>query len=79
MKLNNAYKADFNTLLQAAKNGHLVLLDCQDKATGQSIPTICALDYDGHEYTFIPLAKLFTGNPYDEMNPPNPDGGYHPE
>ncbi|MCY2990624.1 MAG: hypothetical protein NTY19_22505 [Planctomycetota bacterium] len=26
---------------------------------------------------FIPFAMLFSGNPYEAVNPPNPDGGFY--
>jgi hypothetical protein len=71
------YKTNFQTLLDAARNGDLALLDCQDKKTGLPVRVIVALNRESNgDVTFAPLAKLFDGNPYEELNPPNPDGGY---
>ena len=28
------------------------------------------------EIEFVPFASLFGGNPYEAVNPPNPDGGF---
>jgi hypothetical protein len=52
------------------------VLDCQDARTGESIPVVVAINRDGEEYAFVPLAKMFVGHPYDELKPPNPEGGY---
>lgn len=76
--IKKGYKQNFETLLQAAKHGHLAILDCQDKKTGKPVVAIVAVNFDGKEYSFAPLAKMFDGNPYEELNPPSPDapGGY---
>ena len=76
MELTKSSKANFRTLQDACRAGRLALLDCQDPKTGESIPVIVAVNFDGKEYTFVPLAKMFMGNPYDELNPPRSDGGY---
>lgn len=70
------YRTNFETLERASADGNLTIMDCQDKATGKQVIVICAVNYDGEEYQMVPLAKMFDGNPYDELNPPNPDGGY---
>jgi hypothetical protein len=77
MQLSGSVKANFKTLQTASKAGRLALLDWQDAKTGEAVPVIVALNADGREYEFVPLAKMFVGNPYEELKPPNPDGGYH--
>jgi hypothetical protein len=77
MQLSKSIKANFKTLQKACKAGRLAVLDCQDAKTGDSVPVIVALNGDGQEYEFVPLARMFVGNPYDELKPPNPEGGYH--
>ena len=70
-------RANFETILRACQEGRLVLLDCQDKATGKPVVVLAAVgDAPGGEYDLVPFAKLFEGNPYDELNPPAPKGGY---
>lgn len=64
-------KTNFNTLLRAAVAGHLALLDCSDK-DGAQVPTIVAINKVDGSYEFVPLARMFTGNPYDELMPPAP-------
>lgn len=68
--------ANFNTLQRASRAGDLALLDCQDRATGQPVSVIAAIRWDGREYLITPLARLFDGDPYAELNSPNPEGGY---
>jgi hypothetical protein len=76
-KLEIGYRRNFATLERASAAGDLALIDCQDKATGQPVRVIAAMqrEADG-DITIVPLARMFDGNPYDELNPPNPDGGY---
>ena len=70
MALNEAYRNNFNTLQQAFENGDVCLMECTDKQTGEMVPTICAVELHGDEYVMVPFAKLFTGNPYEELDPP---------
>jgi len=76
MKLSRSSRANFETLQAACNAGRLALLDCQDAKTGESVPVIVAVNLEGQEYEFVPLARLRVGNPYDEFRPPNPDAGY---
>jgi len=71
MAINDVIKTNFQTLLTAARNGDLALLECTDKATGNPVYVICAVNAgpDGL-YSMTPLAKMFDGNPYDEVGPP---------
>jgi len=78
MRLSKGIKANFRTLQSACKAGRLAVLDCQDAKTGESIPVIVALNGDGQDCEFVPLARMFVGNPYEELKPPNPNGGYPP-
>lgn len=61
---------NFDTLSRAFAEGCVALVDCTDKTTGEQVPTICALEFDGETYTLKPFARLFTGNPYEELLPP---------
>lgn len=61
------------TINRASGNSNLVVLECTDKKNGERAPVLCAVQFDGKMYEFVPLARLFTGNPDDEVLPPNPD------
>jgi hypothetical protein len=67
------HRSNFETLEQAFVNGDVCLLACTDKTTGVMIPTICAMKNSGDDEApieFVPLAKMFLGVPYDEIDPP---------
>lgn len=70
MSISKGHKANFKTLELACRNGDLALLECTDAATGAPVTVIVAVQQRGDQYEFVPLAKLFDGNPYDELTPP---------
>ena len=77
MPLSLGDKQNFDTLRRAMLAGDAALLECQLVTTGSPVAVICAanrLAGDGAE--FVPLAMLFSDNPYRAVNPPNPDGGF---
>lgn len=81
MQLGEGDKANFNTLLRAASDGRLALLDVQRRSDGKSVAAVVAVsgpDADS-EYTFAPLAIMVEGNPYELFNPPDVNGAYHLE
>lgn len=74
------YRPNFETLQQASDNGDLALLECQDKKTLQKVAVIVAVYLDNEGlYNIVPLAKMFDGDPYKELNPPAPGGGFFNE
>ena len=75
--LAKGYKTNFNTLLRAAKNGDLLLVEGKIKATGEVVAMLCALHRDGEEFVFVPFGHLCPGDPYETYLPPDPDGGFH--
>jgi hypothetical protein len=69
-KFLTGYKPNFETIKRAAANDDLALIHCKDKATGKNVAVLAAVAFDGQTYNISPLAKLFDGNPYDELLPP---------
>ena len=68
--IQEGYKLNFETLKQAAANGDLALVECADHE-GRPVITICAIYLDAEGmYNTVPLAKMFDGDPYEELNPP---------
>jgi hypothetical protein len=70
MAIQKGDRQNFETILNAAKNGDLALLECADASSGEKRSVVCAVNRDGKDFVFVPLAKLFIGNPYDELTPP---------
>jgi hypothetical protein len=65
-------RANFQTLLRAAVDGHLALMECADAATGETRYVICAVGRDGTDFLFTPFGHLADGNPFDAYVPPAP-------
>ena len=64
------HKQNFETLSQAFADGAVALMECVVKATGEKVATICAVVFDGKEYTFTPFAIFLNGNPFELLEPP---------
>lgn len=74
--LTAGQRANYKTICRAAQAGDLALMDCRDRATGRPVAVLVAVHLEAGEYVLTPLARLFDGNPYDELDPPDPEGGY---
>lgn len=61
------------TLLRAAADGNLALVECADPSTGQLRYVVCAVGWEGTDYVFTPFGHLADGNPYDASDPDDPD------
>jgi hypothetical protein len=68
--ISKGYEDNFNTLCRAVRNDDVALMECTDTATGKPVITICAVQRNGDTMQFVPFAKLFDGNPYEELTPP---------
>jgi hypothetical protein len=70
MAIATGYQSNFETLKRAFADNRVCLAECSDAKTGKTVVTICAVGFDGTEYQMVPLAKMFDGNPYKELLPP---------
>lgn len=62
---------NFETLMTAMSHGDVAMVTCEDIKTKQPIEVICvAVQGESGETQMIPFAKMFAGNPYDEVHPP---------
>lgn len=66
-------RTNFQTLLRAAADGSLALIECADAKTGAVRYVICAVGRDSADHVFTPFGHLADGNPYDAYLPPDPD------
>lgn len=66
---------NFNTLLRAAENGDLTLVECNDAATGEPRSVLCAIVYTDGSHVFTPFGHLAIGDPFKEYLPPGAPGG----
>ena len=72
MSIPDHARANFQTLLRAAADGNLALLECADAETGAVRYVICAVGRDDGEFLFTPFGHLADGNPYEAYRPPEP-------
>jgi hypothetical protein len=71
MSIPVGHKTNLDTLCRAAKRGDICVMECADRNTRQPVWAICAVNRGpGGSCEMIPIAKLFDGNPYDELDPP---------
>lgn len=71
--ITEGYKHNFETLLRAAADGRLALVECTDKATGEPryvIAAIADVPDNPDQRDIVPFGHLCNGNPYDEYEPP---------
>ena len=63
----------FGNVCAAAHEHALCLAECTDRRTGKKVNVICATSTEGGVVCMQPLARLFSGNPYNEVVPPGLD------
>jgi hypothetical protein len=70
MALALGHRKNFNTLIQAAEQGDLALMECTDAKTGETRAVICAANRnpDG-SVDFVPFGHMAEGNPFDAYLP----------
>lgn len=73
MTIPNHARANFHTLLRAAADGNLALMECLDSRTSEPRYVLCAVGHDGTDRVFTPFGHLADGDPYDAYLPPDPD------
>lgn len=72
MALKEADVKNFETLLCAARDGALTLVESRDAATGEYRAIICAIyhDTESGDYHITPFGHMCTGNPYEDYVDP---------
>jgi len=68
---------NLDTIKRAARDGNLALVECRFRATGETVAAVCAVGGDGMGGAeIVPFAVMLSGNPYELLDPPDPDGGF---
>ena len=60
----------FANLKEAALDHRLVLAACEDRSTGRRVNVVCESYVENGVTMYNPIARLFDGNPYNEVTPP---------
>ncbi|GGN59165.1 hypothetical protein GCM10011349_39390 [Novosphingobium indicum] len=72
MAIPEPYRRNFETLLRAAADGNLALMECRDALTGVPRYVVTAVGRDGDDFVITPFGHLQEGNPFDAYIPPDP-------
>jgi hypothetical protein len=75
-----AHALNLDTILRAAVEGNLALVECETTVEipkGATVAVVCAVGWDGEEYLMTPFAVMLNGDPFAMLNPPDPQGGFH--
>ncbi|TPL66599.1 DUF6117 family protein [Mesorhizobium sp. B2-4-1] len=64
------HRKNFDTLLRAAQDGQLALLECTDSKTGEPRYVLTVMSYQDDEYLMTPFGHLAEGNPFEIYDPP---------
>jgi hypothetical protein len=64
MSIPDHARVNFQTLLRAAEDRNLALMECADAVTGEARYVICAVGRDGSDYVFTPFGHLADGHTY---------------
>lgn len=70
MAIRDYARANFETLMKAAKAGDLALMECTEVGSGETRYVLCAVDRDGDTYVMTPFGHLAPDNPYEAYVPP---------
>jgi hypothetical protein len=65
-------RTNFDTLLRAAANGDLALVECTDAVTSEPRYVVAAIAWDGARFVMTPFGHLASGNPYEAYKPVEP-------
>ena len=57
-------------LNEAALDHRLCLAQCEDVRTGLKVFVVCSIEQENGCTTYVPLARLFNGNPANEVTSP---------
>ncbi len=74
MTIPDHARTNFNTLLRAAADNNLALMECTDTLTGEPRYVIAAIGRDHRGIVVTPFGHLADGNPYDAYLPPIENG-----
>lgn len=64
MALRAGDKANFETLLRAARNGDLALVETERQSNGEYVALIVAMGREDGELVMTPLGEMVSGDPF---------------
>lgn len=73
MAIPNHVRTNFRTLLRAAVDGNLALMECVASGMQEPRYVLCAVGSDGTRHVFTPIGHLADGDPYQAYFPSDSD------
>jgi len=58
------------TIVDAAHDHRLCVAICEDRKTGKKVQVLCESYVENGSVQYNPVARLFSGNPHNEITPP---------
>lgn len=71
-KFLGTFAGNFELLVKAAREGALAMVHCRTISGGDAA-VLCAVEKDGEDYVFHPLADMLTEEELVEILPPTTD------
>jgi hypothetical protein len=74
-----AHAKNLDTIIRAAIGNRLALVEVRVRETGETRTALVAMSgsEDNDEIEMVPFALMVDGNPYELLDPPDPDGGFY--
>jgi hypothetical protein len=76
MALTSAQITNFNTMLRAAQDGDLALVECRRSRDGAITAALCAVAYNGEGICLTPLAEIVADDALAMYEPPSSASGF---
>ena len=64
MALAPHHRKNCDTLLQAAADGNVALVECRKRATGEVVAMLCSIGREDGKFAITPFAEMVSGNPF---------------
>ncbi|WP_017670777.1 DUF6117 family protein [Blastomonas sp. AAP53] len=71
MAIPQHIRTNFATLVRAAREGDLALMECTATGTGEPRYVLCAVGRTDTAYMMTPFGHLAPGNPFEDYLPPD--------
>jgi len=68
--ISNRAKLTFDNIVISAQENRLCVAACTERRTGRKVYVVCESYVEDGATQFVPLARLFSGNPHNEITPP---------
>jgi hypothetical protein len=61
----------FSKMCEAFELGQICMVECREAETGENVAVVCAIIMENGTETYVPLARMFNQDPFEELLPPD--------